>query len=45
MAKVSAVNKNNKRIKLSDRLFKKRQALKKIIMDKKISLEERFKAQ
>ena len=44
MAKVSAVNKNNKRIKLSDRLFKKRQALKKIIMDKKISLEERFKA-
>ena len=45
MAKVSAVNKNNKRIKLSDRLFKKRQALKKIVMDKKISLEERFKAQ
>ena len=45
MAKVSAVNKNEKRIKLSDRLFKKRQALKKIIMDKKISLEERFKAQ
>ena len=30
MAKVSAVNKNNKRIKLSDRLFKKRQALKKL---------------
>ena len=29
MAKVSAVNKNDKRIKLSDRLFKKRQALKK----------------
>ena len=29
MAKVSAVNKNNGRIKLSDRLFKKRQALKK----------------
>ena len=45
MAKVSAINKNNKRIKLSDRLFKKRQALKKIIMDKKITLEERFKAQ
>ena len=45
MAKVSAVNKNDKRIKLSNRLFKKRQALKKIIMDKKISLEERFKAQ
>ena len=30
MAKVSAVNKNNKRIKLSDRLFKKRQALRKL---------------
>ena len=45
MAKASAINKNNKRIKLSDRLFKKRQALKKIVMDKKISLEERFKAQ
>ena len=45
MAKASAVNKNNKRIKLSNKLFKKRQALKKIIMDKKISLEERFKAQ
>ena len=37
MAKASAVNKNNKRIKLSDRLFKKRKALKKIVMDKKIS--------
>ena len=45
MAKASAVNKNNKRIKLSNKLFKKRQVLKKIIMDKKISLEERFKAQ
>ena len=45
MAKVSAVNKNNNRIKLSDRLYKKRQALKKIVMDKKITLEERFKAQ
>ena len=45
MAKVSAVNKNNKRIKLSDMLYKKRKALKEIIMDKKITLEERFKAQ
>ena len=45
MAKLSAVNKNDKRIKLSDKFFKKRQALKKIVMDKKISLEERFKAQ
>ena len=45
MAKMSAVNKNNNRIKLSDKLFKKRQMLKKIIMDKKLPLEERFKAQ
>ena len=29
MAKVSAVNKNDKRIKLSDKLYKKRQSLKK----------------
>ena len=45
MAKVSAINKNNNRIKLSQKLYKKRQALKKIIMDKKIPLDERFKAQ
>ena len=45
MAKLSAVNKNNKRIKLSNQLYKKRKHLKKIIMDKKLSLEERFKAQ
>ena len=45
MAKLIAVNKNKKRIKLSNRLYKKRQALKKILMDKKIPLEERFKAQ
>jgi small subunit ribosomal protein S14 len=45
MAKQSAMNKNNKRIKLSEKFFKKRQNLKKIIMDKKLTLEERFKAQ
>ena len=45
MAKLSAVNKNNRRIKLSDKFYKKRQALKKIIMNKKLPLEERFKAQ
>ena len=42
MAKLSSINKNNKRIKLSDRLYKKRKSLKKIIMDKKLPLEERF---
>ena len=45
MAKLSAVNKNKKRIKLSDKMFKKRQNLKKIIMNKSLTLEERFKAQ
>ena len=44
MAKLSSINKNNRRIKLSDRLFNKRAKLKKIVMDKKL-LEERFKAQ
>tara|TARA_B100001248_G_scaffold187310_1_gene143019 strand:+ start:120 stop:425 length:306 start_codon:yes stop_codon:yes gene_type:complete len=45
MAKISAINKNNKRIKLSDKFYIKRLSLKKIIMDKKLTLEERFKAQ
>ena len=45
MAKLSSINKNNKRIKLSDKFFDKRNKLKKIIMDKKLTLEERFKAQ
>ena len=45
MAKLSAINKNNRRIKLSDKYFKKRDLLKKIIMNKKLPLEERFKAQ
>ena len=45
MAKMSAINKNNRRIKLSDRFFSKRKALKKIVMNKNLSLEERFKAQ
>ena len=45
MAKLSAINKNNKRIKLSDKYFKRRGSLKKIIMNKKLTLEERFKAQ
>ena len=45
MAKLSSINKNNKRIKLSNKFFKKRQALKKIIMNKNLTLEERFKAQ
>ena len=45
MAKLSSINKNNRRMKLSDKHYEKRKNLKKIIMNKKISLEERFKAQ
>ena len=45
MAKLSSINKNNKRIKLSNSLYEKRKKLKKIVMDKKLPLEERFKAQ
>ena len=45
MGKLSSINKNNKRIKLSDKFYRKRKELKKIIMNKKLSLEERFKAQ
>ena len=45
MAKLSSVNKNNKRIKLSNRYYKKRKVLKQIIMNKNLPLEERFKAQ
>jgi len=45
MAKLSSINKNNRRIKLSNKFYKKRTVLKKIIMDKKLPLEERFKAQ
>ncbi len=45
MAKLSSINKNNKRIKLSNKFFKKREKLKKIVMNKKLPLEERFRAQ
>ena len=45
MAKMSAINKNNRRIKLSNKFYKKRSELKKIIMNKKLPLEDRFKAQ
>ena len=45
MAKLGSINKNNKRIKLSEKFKKKRNDLKKIKMNKKLPLEERFKAQ
>ena len=45
MAKVSSIQRNLKRIKLSKKFLKKREKLKKILKDKKVPLEERFKAQ
>ena len=45
MAKTSAIQRNLKRIKMANKFKKKREALKKIIRDKKLPLEERFKAQ
>ena len=45
MAKKSVINRNKKRIALSLKFASKRKKLKKIVMDKKLSLEERFIAQ
>ena len=45
MAKSSAVERNNKRRRLAKRFGDKRDALKSIIMDKTIPLEDRFVAQ
>ena len=45
MAKKSSVNRNKKRIALALKFANKRKNLKKIVMDKKLPLEERFKAQ
>ena len=45
MAKTSAIQKNLKRIKLAKKFLNKRQALKKIISNRKLPLQERFAAQ
>ena len=45
MAKTSSIQKNLKRIKLVNKFLKKRKALKTIIKNKKLPLEERFNAQ
>ena len=45
MAKTSAIQRNLKRIKLAKKFAKKRNELKKIIKNRKLPLEERFKAQ
>ncbi len=44
MAKISAVEKNKKRVKLVKKFELKRKKLKKIVMDKKLNLNERFEA-
>ena len=45
MAKKSSVNRNKKRIKMSLKFANKRKKLKNIVMNKKLSSEERFNAQ
>ncbi|WP_341760440.1 30S ribosomal protein S14 [Candidatus Endowatersipora endosymbiont of Watersipora subatra] len=45
MAKVSAIENNEKRRKLVKKYDKKRAELRAITMDRKLSMEERFKAQ
>ena len=45
MAKKSSINRNKKRIALSLKFASKRKKLKKIVMNKKLSLDERFQAQ
>ena len=45
MAKTSAIQRNLKRIRLSKKFLRKREALKKIIKNKKLPLDERFNAQ
>lgn len=45
MAKVSAIEKNNKRRKLVKKFAKKRAELKAIINDRSLPIEDRFRAQ
>jgi len=45
MAKTSSIQRNLKRIALSKKFSKKRDKLKKIILNKKLPLTERFEAQ
>ena len=45
MAKTSSIQRNLKRMRLVKKFMKKRKELKKIISNKKLPLEERFKAQ
>lgn len=44
MAKTSQVNRNNKRMRMAARDKTKREALKSLVMDKTVPVEERFEA-
>jgi len=45
VAKVSSIEKNNRRARMAKSQLGKRSALKAVIMDKELSMEERFAAQ
>jgi small subunit ribosomal protein S14 len=45
MAKLSSVEKNNRRGRMAKQQAKKRAALKAVVMDKNVTMEERFDAQ
>ncbi len=45
MAKLSSIEKNNRRARMAKQFSKKRLALKAVIMNKELSMEERFTAQ
>ena len=45
MAKTSSIKKNLKRIELVNKFSKKREVLKKIVKNRELPLDERFKAQ
>jgi small subunit ribosomal protein S14 len=45
MAKTSAIEKNNRRRKLADRYASRRKALKAIVMNQALPMEDRFRAQ
>ncbi len=45
MAKVSSVEKNNRRRRMADQLANRRAKLKEVVMDRERPIEERFEAQ
>ncbi len=45
MAKLSSINKNNRRLKMSKKFANKRGALKEVIMNRDLPFEERLQAQ